>query len=94
MSKTIKQKWLDFAEATDAMRIMPRLLVAAYGVFSIWYIRWIVEWFMILPAPERTAEVAAFVTGTITAVLGGNTWFMSAYTKSGRDWSATKVDKG
>lgn len=82
-----KQHILDFAEGIDALRVVPRVLLFAYGAFSMWYIKWVVQWFMILPAAERTFEVMGFVSGTITAVLGGVTWYASTYTNGGRTWS-------
>jgi len=57
----------------DAWRIVPRLLVAMYGVM-VWRI---VEWFMTLPDP--TAPQSAFVS---TVVGAGAAWF-GLYVNSG-----------
>lgn len=79
-------RWLIVAERLDAMRLVPRLALGAYVTFTMSCIAWLLGWFMELPAVERSGEVAAFVTGTISALLGGMTWFLSAYVHSGRDW--------
>lgn len=85
--------WLLMAERWDAMRVVPRLALTAYVAFSMSCIAWLLGWFMDLPAVERTGEVAAFITGTISALLGGMTWFMSAYVNSGRDWQQNPATK-
>jgi len=82
----MKDRWLAFAEVVDALRIIPRFMLASYSVFVFWYIAWIVGWYMDLPAAERTGTETAFISGTITAVLGGGTWYASSYNQSGRKW--------
>lgn len=86
-------RWLAAAERLDAIRLVPRLALTAYVTFSMSVIAWLLGWFMELPAVERSGEVSAFVTGTISALLGGMTWFMSSYVNSGRDWKGNPATK-
>lgn len=65
-------------------------MLFGYGAFALWYVVWVVSWFMGLPAVERTGEVMGFVTGSITAVMGGGTWYASSYNNSGRKWTEHK----
>jgi hypothetical protein len=78
--------WLRAAERIDALRLIPRAALLGYSFFSMWYIVWAVGWYMGLPAVERTATETAFISSTITAILGGGTWYASSYNASGRKW--------
>ena len=83
-----KRVLMDLAEVVDAWRVVPRSLLLAYGVFSLWFIHWIVSWYMHLPAIERTAAETSFITGVIGAVLTAGTWYANVYTSSGKKWTA------
>jgi|19_taG_2_1085344.scaffolds.fasta_scaffold00186_13 hypothetical protein len=83
----MRDKWLLFAERLDALRIVPRLALLGYSTFSMSCIAWLLFWYMDLPTLERTAAVSTLITGTITALLGGSTWYASSYNAGGRDWS-------
>lgn len=65
------------AEAIDAWRVVPRLLVASYA-YACWRV---IEWYMQLAAP--TTQQAALVT----TVIGAAAVIIGVYTNTGRDWS-------
>lgn len=68
---------LMLAEAMDAWRVVPRLLVAGYG-YLVWTV---VQWFMNLPEPTtQHAALVSTVVGVAGAVIG-------IYTSTGRKWS-------
>ena len=69
----MKRALLDAAEIVDAWRVVPRLLVVAYGAMC-WRVA---EWFMALPDPSGTQ--AAFVS---TLWGGAAAWF-GLYVRSG-----------
>lgn len=81
-----KQKWLDLAEAMDALRVVPQSLLYGYFIFAGVYVVKMSTWYMALPAAERTAEVSAFVGGTITAICGIGSLCVKFYVQSGRSW--------
>lgn len=80
-----KHKWLAIAEIVDAFRIIPRLMLAGYCCFYIWYIWWCTTWYFGLENPESTSTT--FITATITGLGGMATWFSNTYLKSGRKWA-------
>jgi hypothetical protein len=71
-----KIRLLDLAETTDAWRLFPRLIIAAYG----WLCWDLSRWFMSLKAP--TSEQMAFVT----VILGLATPLIGLYLQTGRKW--------
>lgn len=83
-----KQEWLDRAEIVDALRVVPRLLLIAYCAFTFHIVSWILEWYMALPAAERSLESSGLAAAVITAVTGLGSWFLKVYTFSGRHWNA------
>ena len=72
-----KIRLLDFAEVTDAWRIFPRIILAAYA----WLCWDLSRWFMSLKAPQ--SEQMAFVT----VIIGLAVPLVSFYLHSGRTWS-------
>lgn len=72
-----RQVHLMLAEAMDAWRVVPRMLVACYG-----YLVWdVVQWFMALEDPTtQHATLVSTVIGVAGAVIG-------IYTSTGRKWS-------
>lgn len=87
-----KEKWLTVAEVIDAFRIMPRgVLVSSLG-FAAWYIISITNWYMALPAVERTVEVSGFAGLTIPAVFGLAGKMVDWYLKTGRNWKSGSSD--
>lgn len=82
-----KQKWLDIAEVIDAWRIMPRVLVVTFMLFTIFIVADTLEWYKTLPVTERQLEASGFAFGVITAVSGLLTAVIKIYQSTGRRWS-------
>lgn len=71
-----KEKWLTAAETIDALRVVPRLLLAAYG-----YICYSAHtWYTALPDPSVEQGAYAGLIWGAAAV-----WF-KLYVESGRKW--------
>lgn len=69
-------KWMRIAEIVDAFRIVPRLMLVAYGV-ACWQVG---RWFMALSDPSMTQ--VAFVDALAFVAAG----VFGLYVKSGRKW--------
>lgn len=64
------------AEVIDSFRVVPRVILALYGVL-VWQI---VDWYMLLPEPStQHAALVTIVVGVIAPVVG-------LYQNSGRSW--------
>jgi ABC-type transporter Mla maintaining outer membrane lipid asymmetry permease subunit MlaE len=83
---TWKKKLLDAAEVVDAWRIMPRILVISFMLFTIVTIADLLEWYKALPATERQLEASGFAFGVITALSGLLTAVIKIYQSTGRKW--------
>lgn len=81
---------LAVAEAIDASRLFPRLVLIGYGYWMARLTDIIVRWYEHLPAAERTPEVTAFVTIVLPGVFGLAIWVYRIYANTGRDWTAAK----
>jgi hypothetical protein len=82
-----KAAWLDAAEVFDTWRIVPRIVLAVYGVWMIRLTDWMVKWYENLPSSERTVQVTAFVTVVLPGVYGIGAWVYRIYSDGGRDWT-------
>ncbi len=79
---------MNLAEVVDALRILPRFLLLSYGYY-VYHITWkTLNWYMSLPAAERTLEASGLAAGIVTAITGMGSWFLKVYISSGRNWSA------
>lgn len=78
------------AEVVDAFRLVPRVIVFGYCAFVFWITKYLLDWYTVLPATERTIETSGFAAGIFTAITGLCGIFINAYLKTGRDW--TKKD--
>jgi len=85
-----KQKWLNGSEIFDAYRVIPRLVLGAVLIFAGTYIIGITDWYMSIPAVDRTTEVSAFAGVTIPAVFGLAGKVVDWYLKTGRTWNKTE----
>ena len=81
---------LAIAEAVDASRLFPRLVLIGYGWWAGRITDWLVRWYEHLPKDERTPEVTAFVTIVLPGVFGLAIWVYRIYANTGRDWTAAK----
>jgi len=80
-----KQEWLDIAEILDAMRVVPRVLMAlAWTLFSI-YIWWTTGWYFGLETPS--AWDMGFISSTISALGAALASLTNRYFDSGRKWN-------
>lgn len=86
-----KQKWLDYAEVTDSLRIFPRLIVAGYGAWTVWFIDQMWKWYETLPGDQRGAQVTMVIGSVSGGVFGLAAWVVKLYLGGGRDWPATPV---
>jgi len=82
-----KQQWLDTAEAIDAMRLIPRLLMVGYCGFVLNLTDRLLTWYFSLPAAERSIEATGLAGGMFTAATGLATIFVNTYLRSGRSWN-------
>lgn len=82
--------WMLWAARADAWRLIPRLLILTYYVFSIWAWWFVVDWFMAYDFTALESEVVALavvgfpaiILGVITTVLGSLT---NNYFRTGRN---------
>ncbi len=73
--------WLIWAARANAWRLIPRVLILVYYVFSIWAWWFVVSWFMAYDFAALESEVVALavvgfpaiILGVITTVLGSLT---------------------
>ena len=82
-----KQKWLDWAEITDAWRIVPRIVLFGYCIWTTKVVWTVLDWYMALPPAERSLEASGLAGATITAVTGLMTLAVNFYLKTGRSWT-------
>lgn len=73
-----KEKWLDWAEVTDAWRTFPRVVIIAYG-YLMWYVT---SWYTHLPYVERSTDTTVFI-GTVYGIAGA---VLGLYLTGGYDW--------
>lgn len=92
MAPKWKIRCLQLAECADAWRMVPRILLLAYCVFVYQTTDLLLQWYMNLPAAERTLESGGFAAGLFTALTGFGTVFVNAYLKSGRHWNGKIED--
>lgn len=78
---------LKFAEGLDALRIIPRAILAGYCWFVIYITTWILGWYFNLPVAERSIESSGLVLGLFTSITGMGSWFLKIYIQSGRKWN-------
>lgn len=90
-----RKGWLSLAEAIDAFRIIPRLVLAGYAYIMLYITMWyldlepyMLEGCDVAVLAERCIVDAPTTTHTtiITAVTGFATGLFGFYVNSGRDW--------
>lgn len=83
-----KATWLAAAEVVDAFRVVPRLILFGYSMWTVKVVWYVLDWYTALPAAERSLEASGLAAGVITAVTGLATWAIKVYLAGGRDWTA------
>lgn len=86
-----KNKWLDAAEAFDAWRIFPRLLLSAYCGFVEQVTMYVLAWYTHIPAAARNINDSAVVGVIFTAIAGFSPWIFKIYIENGRDWESPQA---
>lgn len=82
-----KQQHLDWAELFDSWRVVPRLFLAAWTIFTMDIGYQTLHWFFAQPANSRGFEEASVVVGVFTAALGMVKLVFDRYSQTGRDWN-------
>jgi hypothetical protein len=82
-----KKAFMDVAEVIDTLRVVPRIVLAVYGVWMIWITDWLVKWYEALKPEERSNQVTAFVTIVLPGVYGLGVYVYRIYSEGGRDWT-------
>jgi hypothetical protein len=82
-----KQRYLDVAQVIDQFRLVPRFIFFAYGVWIIHVTRWVLNWYMALPATERTLEASGLAATIISVITGLFPWIYRIYSDNANDWS-------
>jgi hypothetical protein len=90
---TLKQRFLDIAEVTDALRIFPRLVIGYYGYWIAFVIDGMLKWYFGLLPEARSAEVTAVFGIVIPGVLGLAVWLYKLYGAGGRNWHPDQPDQ-
>jgi hypothetical protein len=80
----LREEWEAIADAIDALRIMPRLLVLGFAGFTMFTVWDLIEWYQALPGSERALEASGFGAAVIAALLMMFTKALENYHKSGR----------
>jgi hypothetical protein len=75
------------AECFDAWRIVPRIVLFAYGCWLAYITDRLLGWYMSLPAAAQTAQASGFCFGAIAAVTTVGGYVFRIYSDSSRDWS-------
>lgn len=85
MNKLLHLQW---AEAIDAYRVIPRLFLLACFVWTVWVSNVCLQWYIHLPHDERGLEAAGFGSVVFLTVFGFLKLVYTTYAASGRDWNA------
>jgi hypothetical protein len=88
-----KQTWLAAAEVIDAFRVVPRMILFGYSMWTVKVVWYVLGWYTALPAVERSLEASGLAAGVITAVTGLATFAIKIYLAGGRDWTAGKEEE-
>ena len=83
----IEQKYLDFAQAFDKLRIVPRIIFFGYAAWVIHITHWVLSWYMTLPSGERSLEASGLAGGVVTIITGLFPWIYRIYSDNANDWT-------
>ena len=86
MNKILHLQW---AEAIDAYRIIPRLFLTACFLWTVWVSYACLMWYFHLTKDERGIEASGFASVVFLTVFGFLKLVYTQYATTGRDWSST-----
>ena len=84
MNKALHLQW---AEAIDNYRIVPRLFFTSYFVFWCWITVTLIEWYIHMPAAERSIEASGFGSVIFATATGFLKTIYDTYARTSRDWN-------
>ena len=83
-----KLQHLQWAEAIDNYRIVPRLFLTACFVWTVWVTNLCLQWYIHLPQAERGFDATGFGSVVFLTVFGFLKLVYTQYATTGRDWNA------
>lgn len=81
------EKWLNYAERIDSLRIFPRLFLIAcfwWAVKITWYL---IVWYTHLAVAERGVEASGFGAVVLLGIMAFLKLVYTTYSDNARDWS-------
>jgi xanthine/uracil permease len=81
-----KTHWLDAAEVFDSWRVVPRVILFAYGGWLAYITDRLLNWYMTLPQAAQSVQASGFCLGAITAITTIAGWVYKIYANTGREW--------
>lgn len=85
MNKLLHLQW---AEAIDAYRVIPRVFLAICLTWTIWVSYACLMWYFHLPKDERGLEATGFGSVVFLTVFGFLKLVYTQYATTARDWNA------
>lgn len=89
----IKQRYQDFAQTIDQLRVVPRFILFGYCGWVMHVTDLTIHWYMRLPSAERTLEASGLAGGIITIITGLFPWIYRIYSDNANDWSRAPATK-
>jgi hypothetical protein len=83
----ISQRYLDFAQAFDKARVVPRVIFFGYAFWVMHITHWVLSWYMSLPPAERSLEASGLAGGVVTIITGLFPWIYRIYSDNATDWT-------
>lgn len=78
--------WLDGAELFDSWRVVPRIVLLAYGTWLAYVTDRLIGWYMGLPIAAQTTQASSFCIGIITAITAIAGLVFKVYSENSRSW--------
>jgi hypothetical protein len=83
-----RQRWVDYAEIIDKLRIYPRVFLIACFFWTVYISHMLLKWYMAMPKDERGIEASGFASVVFVTIFGFLKLVYGEYTRAGKDWSA------
>ena len=78
--------WLRGAEIFDSWRVVPRIVLFAYGSWLAYVTDRLLGWYMSLPPSAQTTQASSFCLGAITAITAIAGFVFKVYSENSRSW--------